>query len=146
MAGVRCRSREGGGARDSGPGEWQTAWCREGAANGDGCGTGKDRAGGCERADAYCRQDSEEGRDREKPTGLYSRMKRREFLRLVPIAAVGISAASCGYALAGRGSFLPAYIKTLGIPLFENATPYQTIEQLFTNKVRLEFQSSRRYT
>ena len=64
----------------------------------------------------------------------------------MPILAAGVSAASCGYALAGRGSFLPDYIKTLGIPMFGNATPFQTVEQVFTQKVRLEFQSSRRYT
>src|SRR5215207_9913862 len=73
-------------------------------------------------------------------------MNRRELLRTLPIVAAGLSAASCGYALAGRGSFLPAYIKTLGIPMFGNATPFQTVEQIFTQKVRLEFQSSRRYT
>ena len=69
-------------------------------------------------------------------------MRRREFLAL---AAAALSS-SCGYALAGRGSFLPDYIRVLGIPMFENATPYQTVEQVFTQKVRLEFQSSRRYT
>jgi len=69
-------------------------------------------------------------------------MQRREFLAVL---AAGLSS-SCGYALAGRGSFLPAYIRVLGIPMFENATPYQTVEQVFTQKVRLEFQSSRRYT
>ena len=72
-------------------------------------------------------------------------MNRREVFRALPVLAAAATAA-CGYALAGRGSFLPDYIKTLGVPMFENATPYQTIEQLFTNKVRLEFQSSRRYT
>jgi hypothetical protein len=71
---------------------------------------------------------------------------RRQFLTAVPIIAAGVGAASCGYALAGRGSFLPDYIQTLGIPMFANATPYQSVEQLFTQKVRLEFQSSRRYT
>jgi hypothetical protein len=70
-------------------------------------------------------------------------MKRRRFLGLLA-AAVGTT--SCGYALAGRGSFLPEYIRVLGIPMFGNATPFQTIEQIFTQKVRLEFQSSRRYT
>ena len=69
-------------------------------------------------------------------------LRRREFLAVV---AAALSSA-CGYALAGRGSFLPAYIRVLGIPMFENATPYQTVEQVFTQKVRLEFQSSRRYT
>jgi hypothetical protein len=71
---------------------------------------------------------------------------RRQFLAAVPVIAAGVGAASCGYALAGRGSFLPDYIKTLGIPMFGNATPYQTVDQVFTQKVRLEFQSSRRYT
>ena len=28
----------------------------------------------------------------------------------------------CGYSLAGRGSFLPAYIKTIGVPQFTNRT------------------------
>ena len=69
-------------------------------------------------------------------------MHRRAFLAVL---AGGLSS-SCGYALAGRGSFLPAYIRVLGIPMFENATPYQTVEQVFTQKVRVEFQSSRRYT
>jgi hypothetical protein len=73
-------------------------------------------------------------------------ISRRELLRALPILAASVGAASCGYALAGRGSFLPAYIKTLGIPMFGNATPYQSVEQYFTQKVRLEFQSSRRYT
>lgn len=73
-------------------------------------------------------------------------MKRREFLRALPAAAAGLTAVSCGYALAGRGSFLPDYIRTLGIPMFGNATPHQSVEQIFTQKVRLEFQTSRRYT
>ena len=71
---------------------------------------------------------------------------RRRFLAVAPMIAAGVGAASCGYALAGRGSFLPDYIKTLGIPMFANATPYQSVEQVFTQKVRLEFQSRRRYT
>ena len=75
-----------------------------------------------------------------------SHVSRREVLRALPVIAAALSGASCGYALAGRGSFLPDYIKTLGIPMFGNATPYQSVEQLFTQKVRLEFQSSRLYT
>ena len=73
-------------------------------------------------------------------------MQRRHFLGICVAAAAGAGASACGYALAGRGSFLPDYIRTLGIPMFENSTPYPTVEQIFTNKVRLEFQSSRRYT
>jgi hypothetical protein len=73
-------------------------------------------------------------------------LKRRDFFRAIQAIAVGVGASSCGYALAGRGSFLPDYIRVLGIPMFGNATPFQTVEQVFTQKVRLEFQSSRRYT
>lgn len=66
---------------------------------------------------------------------------RRQFL--IALGAVGTSA--CGYSLAGRGSFLPDYIRTIGIPLFLNRTPFLTAEQLFTEKVRIEFQSRGRY-
>ena len=33
-----------------------------------------------------------------------------------------LSSSGCGYALAGRGAFLPDYIKTIGIPAFANRT------------------------
>ena len=69
-------------------------------------------------------------------------MTRRELLALVPIAG----AAGCGYTLAGRGSFLPDYIRTIGIQAFCNTTPYATVEQVFTEKVRIEFQSRGQYT
>ena len=45
----------------------------------------------------------------------------------------------CGYALAGRGTFLPEYIETIGIPLFENNTRFFEVEQLLTQSVRTEF-------
>jgi hypothetical protein len=62
-------------------------------------------------------------------------------LALVPI----IGATGCGYTLAGRGSFLPDYIQVIGIPAFGNTTPYATVEQIFTEKVRIEFQSRGQY-
>jgi len=68
-------------------------------------------------------------------------LTRRQLLRALPALAAGVGTGACGYALAGRGSFLPDYIKTLGIPMFGNTTPYQTVEQVFTQKVREEFQS-----
>jgi hypothetical protein len=71
-----------------------------------------------------------------------ARLTRRQWLALLPAAG----AAGCGYTLAGRGSFLPAYIRTIGIPGFGNTTPFQTIEQIFTDKVRVEFQSRGQYT
>ena len=66
---------------------------------------------------------------------------RRELL----VAGAAALASGCGYALAGRGSSLPDYIRTIGIPLFQNRTPIVTVEQLFTEKVRVEFQSRGRY-
>jgi hypothetical protein len=55
------------------------------------------------------------------------------------IAAVVVVSNGCGYALAGRGSFLPDHIRTIGIPLFGNITPYETVEQVMTEHVRSEF-------
>ncbi|MEE2635779.1 MAG: LPS assembly lipoprotein LptE [Acidobacteriota bacterium] len=45
----------------------------------------------------------------------------------------------CSYALAGQGSFLPDYIQTIGIPLFENGTTVFELEQSLTQLVRSEF-------
>lgn len=70
-------------------------------------------------------------------------LSRRAFVALLPVA--GGVLAGCGYTLAGRGSFLPDYIRTLGVPMFGNRTPYSPMEQLFTEKVRVEFQSRGRY-
>ena len=68
-------------------------------------------------------------------------LSRRQLL----LACAAAAASGCGYALSGRGSSLPDYIRNIGIPLFENRTPFVTIEQLFTEKVRVEFQSRGRY-
>jgi hypothetical protein len=52
---------------------------------------------------------------------------------------VALGSASCGYTLAGRGSFLPDYIETIGIPMFENRTPVFEVERLLTQEVRTAF-------
>lgn len=64
-------------------------------------------------------------------------MKQVSVLAFVVVSTVAIS--GCGYALAGRGSFLPADIRVVGIPLLENRTPIQRIDQVITEKVRTEF-------
>ena len=51
----------------------------------------------------------------------------------------GCLSSSCGYALAGRGSFLPDYIRTIGIPTFLNRTTVFNLETMLTEKVRAEF-------
>ena len=50
-----------------------------------------------------------------------------------------VSSSGCGYALAGRGSFLPEYIQTIGVPAFANKTTVFNLETLLTQKVRSEF-------
>jgi hypothetical protein len=52
---------------------------------------------------------------------------------------VTLSGSSCGYSLAGRGSFLPDYIKTIGVPTFDNRTTLFNLETQVTEKVRSEF-------
>ncbi len=58
---------------------------------------------------------------------------------LVPLIAAALLSASCGYTLAGRGSFLPDTIKVIGIPEFVNDTGFYQVEQVITQKVRSEF-------
>jgi lipopolysaccharide assembly LptE-like protein len=50
-----------------------------------------------------------------------------------------VCTSGCGYALAGRGSFLPDYIKTIGVPAFVNRTTVFNLETMMTQKVRAEF-------
>ncbi len=70
---------------------------------------------------------------------------RRGFLGAL-CAASGALVSGCGYSLAGRGSFLPAYIKSIGIPAFTNRTTVFNIETLLTDKVRAEFIGRGKYT
>lgn len=68
-----------------------------------------------------------------------SAVSRRSFLRgLLTVAAAG-ALSGCGYSLAGRGSFLPDYIRVIGIPPFINRTPLFNLETQMTEKVRAEF-------
>ena len=67
--------------------------------------------------------------------------------RLALIVVAAVAASSCGYALAGRGSFLPTDIRVVGIPLLENGTSIPRIDLRFTEKIRTEFiDRARRYT
>jgi len=52
----------------------------------------------------------------------------------------------CGYSLAGRGSFLPAYIKRIGVPQFTNNTAVFDLDRQVTEKVRSEFIGRGKYT
>src|SRR5262249_60957243 len=64
-------------------------------------------------------------------------------VRTITLCVLGVlcggAFSGCGYSLAGRGSFLPDYIKTIGIPTFENRTTLFNMETQVTQKVRSEF-------
>jgi len=62
------------------------------------------------------------------------------------LVAAAMSASACGYALAGRGSFLPEYIRVVGIPAFDNKTSVFDIDRVLTEAVRTEFAGRGRYT
>ena len=57
------------------------------------------------------------------------------FLLLIVLLA----SAGCGYALAGRGSFLPNDIVSVGIPQLINRSTFFDVEQVLTEKIRAEF-------
>ena len=77
------------------------------------------------------------------PRGPGTALTRRHLLRTAPLAGLSLALAGCGYSLAGRGSFLPDYMRVIGVPMFGNRTPYSPLEQVLTEKVRIEFQSRR---
>ena len=60
------------------------------------------------------------------------------------VLAASVASSGCGYALAGRGSFLPEYIRTVGIPLFVNNTavfdPVRLTRHRLDFGVQLRFQ------
>jgi hypothetical protein len=58
--------------------------------------------------------------------------------RLALVLAV-VAHSGCGYSLAGRGSFLPAYIKRIGVPQFTNNTAVFQLDRQVTERVRSEF-------
>lgn len=70
---------------------------------------------------------------------------RRRLVASVLVPLVLAPLAGCGYSLAGRGSALPSHIRTIGVPLFTNATTVFDVEQTLTQRVRLEFIGRGRY-
>jgi hypothetical protein len=67
-------------------------------------------------------------------------------MRAALIFTLAIASSGCGYALAGRGSFLPDYIRVVGIPPIENRSTYQQVEFVLTEKIRTEFIGRGKYT
>ena len=70
----------------------------------------------------------------------------RTKLSVLVLAMAILAQSGCGYSLAGRGSFLPAYIKRIGVPQFTNNTPVFDLDRQVTEKVRSEFIGRGKYT
>lgn len=70
----------------------------------------------------------------------------KSILGLALIVMLAIAAPGCGYALAGRGSFLPANIRIVGVPLLENRTTMPRLDQIITQKIQTEFIRRGRFT
>jgi len=62
-------------------------------------------------------------------------------LRTFAICLLPFALTGCGYALAGRGSYLPTYIKVIGVPQFTNNTSTFNLDQILTAQVRQELQN-----
>ncbi|OFW09765.1 MAG: hypothetical protein A3H96_16600 [Acidobacteria bacterium RIFCSPLOWO2_02_FULL_67_36] len=68
-------------------------------------------------------------------------------LVLTAFSAASLAGMSgCGYSLSGRGSFLPAYIKVIGVPTFTNATTVYDVERRVSERVRTELIGRGKYT
>ena len=67
-------------------------------------------------------------------------------LMAVLVVVGGMPTSGCGYALAGRGAFLPDYIRTVGIPQLENSTNFFQVEQVLSEKIRSEFIGRGKYS
>jgi hypothetical protein len=52
----------------------------------------------------------------------------------------------CGYTLAGRGAYLPAYIHRIGLPQFANETSIIDVDRRVTEHVRTELVGRGKYT
>jgi len=68
------------------------------------------------------------------------------WLAAVVLCVYAVASSGCGYALAGRGSFLPATIRTVGIPKLENRSTFFQVEDILTEKIRAEFIGRGKYT
>ena len=62
------------------------------------------------------------------------------------VLVLALTSSGCGYALAGRGSFLPDYIRVVGVPQLQNLSTFFQVEQVLTEKIRTECIGRGKYT
>src|SRR5215210_3153591 len=72
-------------------------------------------------------------------------MKHSRFVHVLVALVLLVPLSGCGYSLSGRGSFLPAWIKVIGVPLFKNNTNVFELERRVTDKVRSELVGRGKY-
>jgi len=75
---------------------------------------------------------------------IHSTIGRRSTALLAVLAAVA-AVAGCGYRVAGRANTLPATVRTIAVPAFENRTSTYRIEQRLTGAVVHELLVNTRY-
>lgn len=66
-------------------------------------------------------------------------------LVMAALATATLGSSGCGYALAGRGSFLPEYIRAIGVPPFVNNTPVFDVDRRVSDRVRAELTNRGKY-
>jgi uncharacterized protein affecting Mg2+/Co2+ transport len=62
------------------------------------------------------------------------------------LVLLALLATGCGYALAGRGNALPATIRVIGVPEFQNTSSVPDFDRALTDAVRIELLSKGNYT
>ena len=55
------------------------------------------------------------------------------------------AASACGYTLAGRGGSLPAHIRRIGVPMFQNESSTPDLDRVVTEAVQRELRSRGKY-
>lgn len=70
----------------------------------------------------------------------------RRVLHAAFAAVILVSLQGCGYALAGRGAYLPAYIHRIGVPEFTNNTSIIDVGRRLTQAVQTELIGRGKYT
>jgi outer membrane lipopolysaccharide assembly protein LptE/RlpB len=66
-------------------------------------------------------------------------------IRLWRVVALAMLVSGCGYGLAGRSTSIPSNIKRIGVPMFQNLTPYPEMDLIFTEAVRAELQTHKSF-
>ena len=72
-------------------------------------------------------------------------MTHAKFLHVLLALVLLVPLSGCGYSLSGKGSFLPEWIKIIGVPLFKNNTNVFDLERRVTDKVRSELLGRGKY-